>query len=443
MKLLPALLPLLLLPATAEAKAPRGSKLRVPDTMVNAGTSTGSRILYLNRCLGGCELSPGFEDSRSNHSSIIKNSRNLSEFKHSEEDWREVVDCVRQLYAPFEIKVVDEDPGQADHFEAMVAGTAVEAGFLGAGGVSPFTCGVIENAITFSFASNYENMRTLCYVVGQESAHALGLDHELECTDPLTYLPGCPIKAFQDIDAPCGEYNERPCECGGDTQNSFQYIERLFGVGLVPEVQIQTPQDEQSVAIGFEIRARATDDIETTHSELWIDNQLAQSLDAAPYKYQAPSTLGPGEHLIEVRVYDDRELYGSQSISIDQAPCTSNYQCEFSYLCLGGACVLGPGNATGLGDSCDENEQCQSQLCARERNLPSVCTAFCDLETQSCPYSFECKSSVSGQRLCMPITPEGGGGFCSSGGQSPGAEWGLLLFCLLYGTRRVHGIRGN
>jgi hypothetical protein len=417
----------------------QGSRIEAPPHLIQAGTNTGSRILYLNRCVGGCVIEPGFEDSRTNHSSIVETTRNISEFRHSDEDWQYIVDCVRELYAPFDVLVTDEDPGDISHSEAIVAGTAVEAGFLGAGGVAPFACSFIDNAITYTFAGNYENMRTICNVVGQESAHAFGLDHEMECKDPLTYLGGCSLKSFQDVDAPCGEYVERECECGGDTQNSFRYLEDLFGPGFPPTVQIESPRPEERVDIGFQIRATGIDDGLVTRSELWIDEVLVDSLDKAPFEYQAPTTLRPGAHEIEVRIFDDRHQFGSQTITIEQDLCTSRNQCGFSYLCLGGQCVLGPGNQGGLGELCQESEDCQSLVCARDRNLPEVCAAFCDLDPQSCPQNYECVTSTEGMRVCMPDLPRGGGGFCSSSGAGTRGGWAVFLLCLLCGTRRHHG----
>lgn len=422
----------------------RGSVVHPPPTRFSAGTNTGSRVLYLNRCVGGCVIEPGFEDSRSNHSSIVETTRNISEFKHSDQDWNTVVECVRGLYAPFDVIVTDKDPGQAEHAEALVAGTAVEAGFLGAGGVAPFTCGFIDNAITFTFASNYENMRTICNVVGQESAHAFGLDHELECMDPLTYLRGCPDKSFQDTDALCGENIPRNCQCGGPTQNSFRYLEELFGAGIAPTVAITTPQDTSRVDVGFPVQATASDDGVTTRSELWIDNILIDSKDDAPYDFQAPTTLRAGVHEIEVRVFDERDVFGSQTVTVEQDDCTSRDQCGFSYLCLGGECILGPGNTAGLGETCSRSEDCQSLVCARERNLPQVCTAFCDRAPESCPQGYGCVESSEGRKVCMINIPAAGGGFCrTSGSGSSGLSSLVLLFLALCGTRRSHGKARN
>ena len=192
--LISVLLPTLL--ASSAVAAPRGIRVAAPPALVNAGTNTGSRILYVNRCEGGCTIAPGFEDSRTNHSSIIGSPRELSEWPHTDEDFQSMLRCVQELYAPFEIAVTDIDPGNEPHYEAIVAGTGAQLGFPMAGGVAPFTCGPIENAMSFTFALLYDDMRELCNVVGQESAHAFGLDHELQCNDPLDLHPRLPQQAF-------------------------------------------------------------------------------------------------------------------------------------------------------------------------------------------------------------------------------------------------------
>lgn len=430
----------------------RGSWIAAPAEKVSAGgASSTSRILYLNRCVGGCSVTPGFEDSRTNHSSILGRSIQLSEWTHGEENWEQVVNCVRGLYAPFDIVVTDSDPGDQSHFEAMVAGTPLEGSFTRAGGVSPFTCSVIDNAITFTYAAIYDDMRKICNVVGQESAHAFGLDHELECADPLTYLPGCPIKSFQDVDAACGEFTERECTCGGETQNSVQYLYDIFGEGEVPEVRIERPVAQSEVAIGFAIEATGFDDhFVINKTELWIDGALIESQGPSTISrsavFTAPKSLSPEPHEIEVRMYDDRNQYGSTSITVTQAVCQSTSECGFSYLCLAGQCVLGPGNSGGLGDLCQGSLDCDGQICATQEQEDSTCTAFCDTDprwgTPQCPSGYECLATDEEHSVCMPERGGKSGG-CSVGTSQSGAPLnGFLLFLLaLCGTRYAHGRR--
>lgn len=442
-----ALVTVFLALSTSAFAAPRGTRLPAPTALVNVGTNTGSRLLFLNRCEGGCTIAPGFEDSRSNHSSIIGSPRELSEFPHSDEEWEAMKRCVERLYAPFEISIVDEDPGNEPHYEAIVAGTGAELGFPMAGGVAPFACGPIENAMSFTFAVLYDDMNELCNVVGQESAHAFGLDHELQCNDPLTYLPGCSYKEFQDVEAPCGEFSERDCSCGGETQNTFQYLLEFLGEGIVPQVFVEEPSDNAIVPVGFTVRATGIDDFAITRSELWIDERFVDSREAEPFEYQAPRTLAPGPHDVDVRIFDDRGQYGSTIVTVQQEGCSSRDECDFAHICVDGLCILGPGNSTGIGASCDRADGCQTGLCAVEPgSVPGtvgICTARCAGDANACPADFRCISANAGEKICLP-DQQGHGGFCQTGGGHGGGSAALLLLlAALFISNRRCGTPGT
>ncbi len=198
-------------------------------------------VLYLDRCAGGCAIEPGVDDARIDTSSLLPGPVTISEFRHGDAAWDAVVDCVRATYAPFAIEVTDVDPGDAPHFEAKVAGEPADIGATGIGGLAPFECGVIDNALTFSFANIYGEVDDLCATVAQESAHAFGLEHELRCDDPMTYLDACGPKRFRDLEAPCGGYGERACECGGSSQNSYRKLLEALGPAGQPALQAGDP----------------------------------------------------------------------------------------------------------------------------------------------------------------------------------------------------------
>jgi hypothetical protein len=198
-------------------------------------------VLYLDRCAGGCAVEPGTDDARADTSSLIAGPATIAEFRHGDAAWDAVVDCVRATYAPFAIEVTDVDPGDAAHFEAKVAGEPADIGATGIGGLAPFECGVIDNALTFSFANIYGDVEDLCATVAQESAHAFGLEHEVLCDDPMTYLDACGPKRFRDVEAPCGGYGERACECGGETQNSYRTLLAALGPAGQPVLKAGDP----------------------------------------------------------------------------------------------------------------------------------------------------------------------------------------------------------
>lgn len=219
--------------ASADADRLRGSYVKMNQPLTDHEGEDGiPRILYLNRCVGGCTLTPGPDDAINNTSGIVAGTSLLAEFPYGDEVWNEVVACVRDQYSLFNINITDEDPGTTPHFESIVAGYAEDIGAGGAGGIAPFSCGVWGNSINFTFAETLGgNAQVLCEVVAQESGHVMGLEHALLCEDPMTYLSGCGPKKFQNIDAECGEFEATPCDCGNATQNSVQHLVDIFGPG--------------------------------------------------------------------------------------------------------------------------------------------------------------------------------------------------------------------
>ena len=187
-------------------------------------------ILFLDRCVDTCTYHQGFDSSINNTSSIISGTRILTAFSHGDAAWAEHLACVQATFAPYDITVTDVDPGAVAHWEVPVAGTPAQAGFpSGTGGVSPFTCGVINNGVAFSFANIHSNMKELCWTTAHESVHLFGLDHEALARDPMTYITGCLEKRFTPEDAPCGELVPSACICGGTTQNSDAMIANVVG----------------------------------------------------------------------------------------------------------------------------------------------------------------------------------------------------------------------
>ncbi len=247
-------------------------------------------ILFLNRCTGGETIQPGYDDSTTNHSSILSGPVDFPEFPYGDGSWGVVMENSRELFAPFNIQVTDVDPSPSPHDEVIVCGAAEQAGFAGAGGVAPFACGIIDNPITYVFAETMGNQpEAIAIVIGQEAAHAWGLDHEYKCDDPMTYLQWCGDVAFQQGAYPCGEYSERTCSCGGNTQNSYQMILEAFGAG-VPDTQspiatVTSPTDGATFDVGaeFMIAVDVTDDVQVVEVTLYINGQPQGSDSSEPF----------------------------------------------------------------------------------------------------------------------------------------------------------------
>jgi hypothetical protein len=191
-----------------------------------------ARVLYLNDCKPqGCTVLPGDDDARSDRSSMVQRQTLLAPFAHAEHQWVRLVECVRDMYAPFDLAITTSDPGREPHFELMIAGHPAAIGLETAGGAALSTCPhhVLDNALGFVFAS-YLTPDMLCWAAAQESGHMLGLDHTILRLDPMTWLSPPLIKAaFQDVDAECGEYEARPCNCHLARQNTHEVLMATLG----------------------------------------------------------------------------------------------------------------------------------------------------------------------------------------------------------------------
>lgn len=313
---------------------PRGTYVRVdaPDglsgqTPVQHGGGP-AHILFLQRCEGGHTISPGGGGSINDESQILSGVVNFPPFPYGDNAWNQVVDITTELFSPFNILVTDVDPGNTPHDEAMVCGSGELAGFPGTGGVAPFSCGVIDNAITFTFPESLGNSSQLiAEVIGQEAAHAWGLDHELLCEDPMTYLSGCGNKSFQNIDAPCGEFNARACSCGGNTQNSYEHILNTWGAAVPdnapPTAAITYPNDGDVFQPGaeFEITVSVDDDVQVADVTLFVDGAAQGSDASAPFGPWPVSNIPEGSYAFHIEATDVAgNVTTSAVVSIDVTP---------------------------------------------------------------------------------------------------------------------------
>jgi hypothetical protein len=203
-----------------------------------AGTGTGraqSRVIYLNP--NGVIVSPGKNDSSRDISSIVAEPTLITGWDTDEETWAVTAHCVADLYAPFDVVVTDEDPGDVPHIEAVLGGSPGDVGLPdNVGGVSPFTsdCAIIESSMVFAFTDVLpDDPRTVCEVIAQEIAHSFGLDHERLASDPMTYLDYDGERTFQDRTASCGEFSDRKCGVNGSScrqrQNSVALLRQRLG----------------------------------------------------------------------------------------------------------------------------------------------------------------------------------------------------------------------
>ncbi len=415
---LPAALSLAALPNIASAESPsaespsaespstekrlRGEVLWMDSSLLDLSAygSNTSKTIFLNRCVGGCVVSPGPNNSRANTSRIVNSTSFITEFMHGDDTWEELVLCMREVYEPFDIVITDVDPGQVAHFEAIVAGVDDDINYPGVDGLAPGGCGITNNAITFSFANQMNSVDRMCWTVAQETAHAFGLDHELNCADPMTYLTNCsPAKTFQNEAADCGEDVSRSCNCtGSSTQNSYGILRNHFGAGPLtpPDVEIVRPDNGSEVPSNFPIEVGAIDNIRVTSVEFAVNGQVVDTLTSPPYIVNAPNGL-TGSVNFQVRAIDNVGT-SSEILSYDVT-------------------IKNPDPLAEFGTSCQANEECDSSLCAIGED-GGFCTTICDLaaDTDACPGDSTC-TEAGGSAVCWVSDKTSTGG-CQSGGSS-------------------------
>jgi uncharacterized protein (TIGR03382 family) len=409
-----------------------------------------SHVIFMNNCLpNGCSLHPGNDNSTTDTSSIPNGNSVVAAYTGGTTNWNNLVACVRQAYAPFNVQIVDTRPAAGTNYHmAIVAGRAANVGEpSGVLGVSPFSCGYIPNAISFTFANEEPtNIADLCWTVSQETAHSWGLDHKFDNRDPMTYLSTGPVmKTFQNQAGACGEYNARQCSCtyqgtGSAQMNSYALIAATFGSSAPdttkPTVTITTPTNNASVMAGFPVRADITDDIGVSKAELRIDGTLISTVNGAPWVFNAPTTIGQGSHHVEVTGYDLSNNSAKAAIDVSIGTvCTATGCADPNQVCVDGHCVAGPGANGGLGSACTANADCASGQCASD-GTNKYCVEPCDPAKDMCPSGFGCLAAGTAG-VCWPgAGAGGGGGGCNTGDQGGTILLGLGFAALLITRRR-------
>jgi hypothetical protein len=205
----------------------------LPDAapQIDAGCMAGYPI-YLNRY--PVTIQPGVvNDSVANTSTMLTEPATTTGSQFSHADWSAAIACARELFAPFPIVITDEDPGDVDHLEIVVTHLPGELGFDGnIRSIAALPCGgAIRRSVAFAFSGTFSSPRDLCEGgFGYPAGVAAGLTPSVRCEDVMNWnLDSCASKSFLDEEVQCGVFSPMTCQCGGDTQNSYQQMMQVYG----------------------------------------------------------------------------------------------------------------------------------------------------------------------------------------------------------------------
>jgi hypothetical protein len=442
--------------------------MTVPHAVPNL---INSHVVYLNRCAQGCLVTPGDTDSRTDHSDIAQNTGTITSFSDGDAKWTQVMDCVKNVMAPFNITVTDVDPGAAEHFEIMIGGDPSNIGLpQGVGGIADYPCmggacsaTYVPDALVFDFSNVWQgDVLAICGTAAQEIAHAWTLDHATPTNDPMTYHTYTMANFGYKDGAQCGSdclYNNgttnafgvqcvgtgyngtHPCtENGQATQDEIQMITKLFGPAgaVAPTVSFQNPTNGAGEQAGFGIDVNCTSGDGVQEVDVMVDGALVGQMFAPPFHFVAPGSLSDGTHHITALCGSNKQATATASVDvITGPPCTKDPECATNNLCYEHVCIAGPDATGGLGSTCTGNDACASGTCAGNGSM-NLCVIPCDVNNDQCPSGFGCLSAGTTGVCWLGAEKGGNGGCCDSSGRGAGGSvvLGLSLGAILITRRR-------
>ena len=382
-----------------------------PPPIVQAAAGT-QRVIYLNR-FGGTYSVTSRTDSAANTAStdVVNDSRRSITIPPLESgfDWPGIVTCVKQAYAPYDIRIVENEPTSGPYIEAVVGGDGTELGFpvdqlFGIASADNF-CGVTETGIAFSFSETHRGVPQrdgeLCATIAHEVGHLLALEHETLATDMMSYVlvSETTSKSFVNMLSPCGVQpgQNQNCTCGGAQTNSAARLGQFVGTRPIetvdPTVRIDAPGDDDTVPPSFQVKVTASDDTEMADVAVLVDG-IEAGIDGSAEN---------GVYTVDVRGVS----IGGHTITAvarDRAGNTAEVQRTITVALLGD------------GADCTGGDQCEGGQCATSAD-GNFCTRTCGDGAGSCGDGFACSDVGNGVNLCVP---DDSGGCCStSDGGSP------------------------
>ena len=435
---------------SAAAERATGTKL-VQSRDRSVGTP---KILYVNRCVGGCTFFAGDEDdAREGVSTIVQlpGAHQVDEFVFDDDTWGGVMSCLHEVWSPFGLTITETRPGPNEVYsEAVIAGRGgqvdADENFAGFAPLDQF-CRSLTYAISYTFANQWvdyglgaDTAVDICRVASQEIAHTYGLDHiyqflegDSSCSDPMTYRFDCGgQKFFRNRSAVCGEEQIRDCRCG-PVQQSHSFLIGKLGTGTpltTTELAITSPIGD-TISNGATIAAFGSSQRGIVEVEFRLNGYPWGTVPGAPfgnngqpaatYSFTLPPDVPDGVIDIEVEAKDDIGVSAIATATVTKgAPCASADTCAAGQFCEAGRCIW-PTPVGEVGDTCEYPQYCLEPRCDTHDGQ-SFCTRACITGLDdSCGDGLECVDDPGGA-YCWPLAD--GGGCCSTSRELP---WGVVM----------------
>lgn len=220
--------------------------------VVRQASSAKKRLLYVHRKGGKytrSPKSPKYDDARVNRSMMLIGAEaTVPASSLSDAQWGELMSCVREIFAPFNVEVTDTEPRRLfrrlpkTHMEVVMTSNSSVIGHTEdlAGIATRYRNGsTADNGVGWVFEDQHASVIEMCETVAHEAGHLFGLDHVMQDNDVMSYFWVEELKVFQNVSSRCAtsDATPKPRQCtvknpltgNFDTQNTFDFLKRRVG----------------------------------------------------------------------------------------------------------------------------------------------------------------------------------------------------------------------